>query len=430
MSPRKNAQPATPRKEAAAWPEKQEQKRPKAVKGAIMEPNPPARDETEKNGLDRGLSEQGQLQTFLAHLLDNLKVGILVLNPQGKVALVNQAAAGMLMPESAGRDRLGGEAGLELLDKWTEPLWDAGRAGRNEYGRGIVVLRGPAGRLLSCSISPFPWPGDDSGEQGIIVQVEDITGQVSIGAQRDRSRAISAMGEMASEVAHQIRNPLGGMELFASILGREVAGDENLSRLVEHVLSGVRQVNHLLTNYLTLANPPRPHKVPICLDPLVEEALAAAERALEQKKIKVDLKSDQKPVWIEADPELILQVFLNMILNAVEALEFGGALEVEIKTAGPTTEIIFRDDGVGIPPSHLDRVFNPFFTTKEKSLGLGLAVSHRIIDAHNGLLQVKSRAGRGTKVTVTLPTCHPAGTGTVKNTRRVEHGFQTDFNSR
>ena len=336
MSLRKSLQHAAPMEKKAPWPAKRPDDRPQMIKATKTEPVRSIKKG--KPNMARGLSDKDQIQTFLAHLLDNLKVGVMVLTPEGRVALLNQAAADLLSQDSTFQNPFEEELRMKSLDKWAEPLWDAGRSGLCEDGREIIILRGPEDRLLSCSVSPFPWPGDEQSEHGVIVQIEDITGQVSLGAQRDRSRTLSAMGEMASEVAHQVRNPLGGIELFASILGREVSEDQNLSRLVEHVLGGVRQVNHLLTNYLALANPPRPQKVPACLDPLIEEALAAADRALEQKKIKAALKPEKNPVWIEADPELLLQVFLNMILNAVEALEFGGSLELEIKTNGRRAE--------------------------------------------------------------------------------------------
>jgi signal transduction histidine kinase len=211
------------------------------------------------------------------------------------------------------------------------------------------------------------------------------------------------MGEMASEIAHQIRNPLGGIELFASILAREVEGDPSLGPLVEHVISGVGQVNHLITNYLALASTTRPARKPVSLSLAAGEALGAAAAAMDQAGIAVEVKGGGLGAMVDADPQLLMQVFLNIILNAVEAMESGGKLTVRLKSGRRRAEAVFTDTGPGIAPERLDRIFNPFYTTKNKNLGLGLAVSHRIVDAHNGSIQVGGRPGRGAAVTVSLP---------------------------
>jgi signal transduction histidine kinase len=254
---------------------------------------------------------------------------------------------------------------------------------------------------LSFSLSRL---GDSvQGETAYLVAlIEDVTFQVHLGAQRERTHTLSAMGEMAAEVAHQIRNPLGGIELFASILGREVKGEPGLERLVSQVLGGAQEINHLINNYLALARPHQPIKKPVSVARLIEEAIQAAGDALQQKGIQTRVNAAEE-AWVEGDEELLLQVFLNLVLNAVEALNPGGRLTVALSADRRRVEIRLTDTGRGIEPRDLDRLFNPFFTTKDKTLGLGLAVSHRIIDAHQGLIQVQGRPHQGATVTVTLP---------------------------
>jgi signal transduction histidine kinase len=351
--------------------------------------------EKRNQALAESLAEQEKTKKFLAHLVDNLTSGVLVLDPEGKVTLANQAAAHLLgvnhwrLTEA---DRvLGG------------PLWEAARPVLQEGGRQVIILHGPEGRLLSCALSALPWPEQQTDACGVIALIEDVTDQAQIGAQRERSQTLKAMGEMASEIAHQLRNPLGGIELFASILKREVEDDDNQVRLLDHILSGVKQVNHLITNYLTLSRPPRPIKNPVSLDSLLDESLVAAAQALAQGRIEVQIKRSPLTPQVAGDAELLLQVFLSIILNSIESFEQGGRLNIEIRANERQARVIFRDNGRGILSRDLGRIFSPFYTTKEQSLGLGLAISHQIIDAHQGMIQVKSRSGRGTTVNLSLP---------------------------
>ena len=247
---------------------------------------------------------------FLTHILDHLRTGVLVINAAGEVTLANQAAVRLL-----GIDESGNEVSLPpALKTSIRCLHEDGDS------KEMMVCRGLNGGLLSMSLSQFSWPGDDGAECGVLALIEDITEPVRLGVQRERTQTISAMGEMAAEVAHQLRNPLGGIELFTSILGREVSGDDGLERLVDNILGGVKEINQMITNYLALARPPQPVTEAIDLVKLVEESLTAADEALQHRRIQIKVKSPECPVVVEADGELILQVFLNLILNAIEAL--------------------------------------------------------------------------------------------------------------
>jgi signal transduction histidine kinase len=331
---------------------------------------------------------------FLTHILDHLRIGVLVINETGQTTLANRAAIRLLGMDETASDEVALPPALKTSLR---------RLRQSEDAKEMMVCRSLNNGLLSLSLSRFSWPGDNGAESGILILIEDITEPVRLGVQRERTQTISAMGEMAAEVAHQLRNPLGGIELFTSILGREVSGDDGLERLVDNILGGVKEINQMITNYLALARPPQPVKEPVDLGKLVGEALSAADEALQHRRIQIQVKSPDCPVAVEADAELILQVFLNVILNAIEALAPAGRLTVTLRLRNRKAEVVFSDTGCGVSGEDLQRLFNPFFTTKDKKLGLGLAVSHQIVDAHHGLIQVKSQPGRGTTVIVALP---------------------------
>lgn len=357
--------------------------------------------ERKTSALAESLSRQARTRDFLAVVLDSLNTGVMVLEESRRVVLTNQAARDLLGLAS---DRILNASLTDLLPIPDGQGWSATEMDRivsDGQGREITICRDTDGRIISCALSPFVWPGET--RPGLIALLRDVTDQTLLGIQRERSQALAAMGLMAAEIAHQIRNPLGGIELFASILGREVADDENQTRLVGHILGGVNEVNHLVSNYLTLSRPPHPVKAAVRLDQLIEEAIEASRQALETKRIQVRFQASERPVLVEGDAQLLLQVLLNLVLNAIEAMDGGGALDLDVRHEGTRVEARISDTGVGIPREDLDRIFHPFFTTKEKSLGLGLAVSHMVIDAHQGLIQVTSHPGRGTTVALTLP---------------------------
>ena len=336
------------------------------------------------------------LSRMLVNVIDSLASGVLVISNDGRVILANRFASDLLgLTNIKQIERL-----LPIPCRHPSGCRSVGDSGlQPEY----FIFPGPNGRLISCARTPLTGDPGTETEGGHILIMEDITEPVKQGARLERTQTLTAMGEMAAEVAHQVRNPLGGIELVASILRREVAQDENLESLVDQILDGANRINHLITNYLALARPPRPVKGPTRLDQVLEEALSVVSDFLPQKRIYLDIRFSSSSPWVEADRELLLQVFMNILLNAMEAMASGGRLRVDLRFRGRRVEVEVEDTGDGIPENDLDRIFNPFFTTKEKNLGLGLAVSHRIVDAHHGAIQVHSRPGTGTTVILSFP---------------------------
>jgi signal transduction histidine kinase len=369
----------------------------------------------EKNkALSASLAENERSKQFLTQILDNLATGVVVIDPENEVTLANRAALNLMGLSNFDNSGYDLKRPLEQSFGLTDPCsWQEVRNRLEENGRHTVFFSSSEDRLLASGFSPFHWP--DSREQGIIALIDDVTDHARIGLQRERSQTLSAMGEMASEIAHQFRNPLGGIELIASILGREVAGDGNKERLVEQILSGVKQVNHLITNYLDLAGNPNPILESVDLAELVLETVNAVSPALETQEAEIRVNTPEQASLAQVDRELIGQVLTNIIYNAIEALDFGGVISIDFSSDSRGVEVSIEDNGRGIPKEDVNRIFNPFFTTKEQNLGLGLAVSHRIIDAHKGLIRVMSQPDRGTTVTLTLPAGQNGGEPVNKN---------------
>jgi signal transduction histidine kinase len=233
--------------------------------------------------------------------------------------------------------------------------------------------------------------------------------------ERDR---LAALGEMAAGLAHEIRNPLGAIKGAAQYLRpSQLAGDD--ADLMQVIIDEVNRLNGVVSEFLDYSRPLRSSAQPVDVNDILEHTLRLLESQGLPESIKVDLSLDASigPAW--GDSEQLTQVFLNLALNALQAMPKGGTLTVRSGRPPPrwrfadvsddeqqdstAVEVRFRDTGAGIPEEAKERIFIPFYTTKEKGTGLGLAICQRIVKAHNGSITVESKPGAGTEFTVRLP---------------------------
>lgn len=225
-------------------------------------------------------------------------------------------------------------------------------------------------------------------------------------ALRDRDR-LSSMGEMAAGLAHEIKNPLGAIKGAAEIL-QESGGETGLSNdhhFLDIIVQETNRLSHVLSEFLDYARPRRPMPPERCeLPPIIEHA---ARLALGERNSRVAFHCDQSPVFIVGDPDLLKQVFLNLFLNATQAMDLGEKerrIEVTLRERNRKfVEIFFRDTGPGIPAEELERIFSPFFTTKQKGTGLGLAICRRLIDSQGGSIQARNHPSGGAEFVIHLP---------------------------
>jgi signal transduction histidine kinase len=211
-----------------------------------------------------------------------------------------------------------------------------------------------------------------------------------------RKTRLEMLGRMAAGLAHEIRNPLAGIRLYSSMLRRDLGGDAAKVRTLDRILSAVSGLEKLVDDMLTFGRDLEPRKAPLPLAPLVEEALELAGMILDEKRIRVDRRLDGAAA--DVDPDMMRRVFLNLVLNAAQAMEPGGTLTVSSEGRSVTV----ADTGPGIPPEVLDKLFTPFVTSKAKGTGLGLAIAQKIVEAHGGTIEARNDAGRGAAFTVRL----------------------------
>ena len=221
--------------------------------------------------------------------------------------------------------------------------------------------------------------------------------------QMSRAEHLATLGELATGLAHEIRNPLAGIAGVIEIISRDLPATSPARAVVKDVRQEIAQINRILTDLLGTARPHRPQVRKSNLNTTVEHAVMLARQQVLSKPIKIELQKAADLPEVEHDSDQIHQVFLNLLLNAVQAIDGEGTVSVEIGSKDNYASVTVSDTGRGILPQHLPNIFRPFYTTKGNGTGLGLSLARRIVEEHHGSIDVSSVVGKGSKFEVVLP---------------------------
>lgn len=346
--------------------------------------------------LSRALQDTDEAKNYLDAIVQGLSEAIVVLDSAGRVTMINRAARDMLgLQASAAIGMEFGSLGIELEQDGVETVLVAGGLRRS-----VIVSR--------SSIS------DASGSaRGSVVLFNDITRLRELEVLEERNHRLIAMGEMAANIVHEIRSPLCSIELYASMLARDLAGTEH-TELAEGISTGIRSLNNVLSNMLYFAKPQRAGRKRIDLSGVLRTALDTLAPMLDAQGITVltsGVLDDDEGRPLMGDAELLGQVFLNVVLNAAQAVGEGGEVEVRLLSTDEFAVAEVSDNGPGIRDEDLERIFDPFFSTRDRGTGLGLAIAAKIMQAHGGRIKVRSQVGRGSTFGLYLPLAALAGEG-------------------
>jgi signal transduction histidine kinase len=341
--------------------------------------------------LGRNLRANEELREHLTAIVESLSTGLLVMDTEETITRCNQAGEqflGLPREQIIGRS-LAACLKEAQLDGDVYPL-------TTRQGAAVALSQ----RALQTS---------EGRHAGSLVLIQDVTAVRELEDRLQRRNRLAAMGEMVGRIAHEIRNPLGSIELFASMLRRDLNGVPSLRGYAEHISSSVHMMNRLLTNLLLYTKPDCSHGEWHETETLMLDALTLAAHAVANTRIDIRLDIDPMASQIWCDAGQMKQVLLNLILNSIHAMPNSGTLTLsatlteEQAPAGPALRFSVSDTGVGIPAAERSRIFDPFFTTRDEGTGLGLAIVHAIVEAHRGRIDVESVEGSGTTFTIMLP---------------------------
>jgi PAS domain S-box-containing protein len=374
--------------------------------------------------LEQNLREQDHVQNYLSNILEGSAVGILVTDLDGRITSANRMASQLIgMPV---------EDLLQTPFREVLPLevtsWNDGEGVQRQVREHELnhFREGTASLTLNLSITSMSGANDET--LGWIVNLQDITELKHLEAEAERKNRLTGMGEMAANVAHQIRNPLGSIELFTSLLQQEMPS-ERAQTLLQHLSAAAQSMNQTVSNFLEYTQPQPLLLTGVAdLQEVLQESLRFLRQLVEYNNIRVHTDLHAQVLMVQGSEERLRQVFRNLLLNAVQAMVESGDLhlsscertitdaetlaafgqEARNRTALPVVEVVITDTGSGMAPEVLEQAFEPFFSTQELGAGLGLAIVRNILEAHGAVIAIDSTPDSGTRVTVRIPQSAPA----------------------
>jgi two-component system sensor histidine kinase PilS (NtrC family) len=268
-------------------------------------------------------------------------------------------------------------------------------------GRGTLRLSRPTPAGVQHLAATLVTVDDADGSR--VLSVQDIT-QIHRDEEEDgRRRRLEALGRMAAELAHEVRNPLGSMRLDAALLRDDVADQPEQCRMAERILAAVSGLEATVANLLAFAQPARGARRAVDLTALARESCALVAATCAVRHVRLEAPPDECSLTVEAEPEGLRQILLNLLGNALSATAPGGTIRVGVETEEGWARLEVADDGRGIAAEDLPRVFDPFFSRTDGGTGLGLSIVHGIVERHGGRIRLVSALGSGTTARVEIP---------------------------
>jgi len=344
------------------------------------------------------------------NILESLDNGLAVVDAGDRVIRWNRALE--RLSGVARRDAVG-----QLLDDLLgRPLAEALRSARREDPSGAALYRVPLtqargrsdkGLLVNIVVVPLQEDQPGAGAEGSILVFEDVTTRARLEEQLQISDKMASIGLLAAGVAHEVNTPLTGISSYTQMLLDRADPDDPRTKLLEKIERQTFRAAKIINGLLTLARGGQVgiERAPVDLNAVINDVLSLLEHQLKAVNIQVRRDLSVEPAIVDGLEHKLQQVFLNLFINARDAMPRGGWLAVTTRLEGPLAVVEVGDTGAGIPPEHLARIYDPFFTTKGlgQGTGLGLSITYGIVGEHDGTIACDSRPGEGTRFTLTLP---------------------------
>ena len=353
-------------------------------------------------------------ESFYRDLVWNLRNGIVAVTRDGRVAVMNEVAYRVFGLEPNPADI--GQSYSEVLRDLPDVVRIIAGAFELSHLPNRAELRlKRTGKVIGYTLSQVR--DTEDGITGATLFFKDLT-RVEQLEERERLRdRLAALGEMAAAIAHEVKNPLAGIEVMAGLLKRQLTDNQDAQSSLTDIIKEAKMANAIVQEVLEFVRPIRLQVEHVAVADFIGDAVSMAESHVSRGETAVHLSLPQELSPIQGDPHQLRQIFTNLLINAFEAMggkgnvtitgvQLSGEDEVVVGSdvaAVPMIQIEVADDGPGMPPDVMDKIFSPFFTTKPRGSGLGLAIVRKIVDAHDGRIDVSARAEGGTRFRVTLP---------------------------
>jgi two-component system NtrC family sensor kinase len=369
-------------------------------------------DITDRKRMEREVEEANQ---FLSKMIENSLNCIVATDMKGNILIFNKAAEELLGYQA---DEVLGKMNVtniyppgvakEVMEKMRSR--DYGGVGRLQSFP--MVHKNRLGEEIDGSLSAsiiYDDKGNETATVGIFVDLRPrlkMEGKLRETQQQLlQSEKLAAMGRLTSQIAHELNNPIYGIMNTLELLKTEIPPDSKRRRILDMSLSETERLADMLRNMLSFSKPEEERKRKININELLENVILFFEKQMWESNINIKLNLDQKIPLVNASPNQLRQVILNIVTNARDAMPKGGTLTVETLSKDETIIIKVKDTGIGIPEEIRDKIFDAFFTTKHtvKGVGLGLSVCYGIIKDHGGDIRLKSKTGKGSTFSIILP---------------------------
>jgi signal transduction histidine kinase len=220
----------------------------------------------------------------------------------------------------------------------------------------------------------------------------------------NRAKHLSSLGEMTAGISHEIRNPLGIIQSSAELLKKKISKTDPSNKIPDIIIEESTRLNNIITDFLNYARPKEPNRMPVVVTEILEKNLLYLEAGIREQPYFIKKYFADSLPRIMADGDMLYQAFLNILINAIQAMPGGGEISIEVNVAGDKVVVIFEDEGTGIPGENLEKIWEPFFTTKDTGTGLGLGIVKNIVESHYGTIRIaNNRPLKGARITIELP---------------------------
>lgn len=333
-------------------------------------------------------------------MMDSMENGVIALDQEGHLTAWNESASRLIGLQAEAKGKPYAQVftdGSLLVEMIASALQDATTNPQTEWWHSH-----PERGLLCLKITTSIWRGQLDEVLGMIIMIEDRTDWKKMESQLAQAERLAVIGEWATSIAHEVRNPLTSIKAFTQIIEEDLPMDHDSREYTGIIMDEVERLNRFADELLLFSRPSEETHVAVHLDQVLRHSLKLIERSAANKSVTVKHQTGPELPQVMASPELLKQVFLNILLNALQAVPQGREIRLETEQQADRVRIHVSNEGSAIANENLDMVFEPFFTTKSSGTGLGLAISQRIVQAYGGHISVENISD-GVRFTVELP---------------------------